>query len=169
MFINDKSLTTISITINIAINWVISFMSSGLVLDFIRDIYLKSETLWHVASLCTLRLALSLMAGSFPGVLRCHTSDPSIVSSWKLLLSPLFSAEAPLLSLGLGGGAGGVTLVGFLGLGRVGGGCFFPGTSGSGEWSVTGSSSGMAGSGGEWPLCVWPLVRLRGEGAPTCK
>ena len=114
------------------------------------------------------RPALCLMTGSFPGVLLCHTSDPSSVSSWKLVLSPLFSAAAPLLNFGLGGGAGGVTLVGFLGLGRVGGGCFLaPGP--SDEWSVRGSSSGMAGSGGEWPLCVWPLVRLRGEGAPTCK
>ena len=41
----NKSLTTIFITINIAINWVISFMSSARVLDFIRDIYLNSETL----------------------------------------------------------------------------------------------------------------------------
>ena len=117
-----------------------------------------------------MRPALCLMAGSLPGVLLCHTSDPSRVSSWKLVLSPLFSPAAPLLSFGLGGGAGGVTLVGFLGLGRVGGGCFLPpGPSEREEWSVTGSSSGMAGSGGEWPLCVWPLVRLRGEGAPTCK
>ena len=152
-------------------------MSSARVLYFIRDIYLNSETLdisllSHYTYTCiegTDALALSLIAGSFPGVLRCHTSDPSKVSSWKLLLSLLSSKAAPLLSLGLGGGAGGVTLVTFFGLGRVGGGCFFPGTSGSGEWSVTGSSSGMAGSGGEWPLCVWPLVRLRGEGAPTCK
>ena len=106
--------------------------------------------------------ALSLMAGSFSGVLRCHTSDPSSVSSWKLDLSLLSPASAPLLSLGFGGGAGGAALVIFFGLGRVGGGCFL-GPPPGGEWSVSGSSSGMAGRGGEWP--VWRLVR--GEGA--CK
>ena len=146
-------------------------MSSARVLYFIRDIYLNSETLdisllTHYTCIeGTDALALSLMAGSFPGVLRCHTSDPSKVSSWKLLLSLLSSKAVPLLSLGLGGGAGGVTLVTFFGLGRVGGGCFLMVE--TSEWSLTGSSSGMAGSGGEWPLCVWPLVRLRGEGTPA--
>ena len=167
----NKLLTTIFITINIAINWVIGFMSSARVLDFIRDIYwilrLLTSILTHYTCIEGTALPLSLMTGSFAGVLLCHTSDPSKVSSWKLLLSLLSSKAAPLLSLGLGGGAGGDTLVTFFGLGRVGGGCFLMVE--TSEWSLTGSSSGMAGSGGEWPLCVWPLVRLRGEGAPAWK
>ena len=50
-------------------------------------------------------------------------------------------------------------------LGQVGFGCLL--VVETSEWSVTGSSSGMAGSGGKWPLIVWPLVRLQGEGTAT--
>ena len=53
----------------------------------------------------------------------------------------------PLLSSDLGGGADSVT---FFGLVRVVGGCLLMVE--TSEWSVTGSSSGMAGSGGKWPL-----------------
>ena len=55
----------------------------------------------------------------------------------------------PLLSSDLGGGADSVT---FFGLVRVVGGCLLMVE--TSEWSVTGSSSGMAGSGGKWPLNV---------------
>ena len=70
----------------------------------------------------------------------------------------------PLLSSDLGGGADSVT---FFGLVRVVGGCLL--IVETSEWSVTGSSSGMVGSGGKWPLIVRPLVRLqvRGEGMAT--
>ena len=104
------------------------------------------------------------MTGSFSGVLRCHTSLPSNVSSWKLPeLVPLRSLEPGEtgLVLGLGGGAGGLTLVGFFGLGRVGGGCFLPRASGD-TWSLTGSISGIDGSGGVGPWPLTPLFSLGG-------
>ena len=54
----------------------------------------------------------------------------------------------PLLSSDLGGEADSVT---FFGLVRVVGGCLL--LVETSEWSVTGSSSGMAGSRVKWPLC----------------
>jgi len=67
-----------------------------------------------------------LIKGSFSGVLLCHTSLPSQVSSWNdPLVSPLLCSGSDLF-LGLGGGAGGVNLdpESFFGFGRVGGGTF---------------------------------------------
>jgi len=86
------------------------------------------------------RVTCLAKTGSFSGVLRCHTSLPSSVSSWKLFeLSP-FCSDGVFI-LGFGGGAGGVTFVGFFGFGRVGGGCFLAIV--PEMWSFTGSSSGM--------------------------
>ena len=85
------------------------------------------------------------MAGSVSGALRCHTSLPSQVSSWKLSEPFCFCSSVTGFGLGLGGGAGGETLVIFFGLGRVGGGCFLF-TSSAGMGSI----SGMEGSGGVW-------------------
>ena len=83
-----------------------------------------------------------MLSGLGEGVTSKLVAEAGLSSSSLKLLVWLLSSD-------LGGGADSVT---FFGLVRVVGGCLLMVE--TSEWSVTGSSSGMAGSGGKWPLNV---------------